>query len=104
MEPRLDRLTPSHLHSLEPKLVLSASSLESLGGGKFMSVQELTLDLVIRYGFQVLGAVVILIVGFFLSRWAGNVTQRWLEPRVKEPPVRTLIVRAVRILVVILVL
>ena len=69
-----------------------------------MSVKELTLDLVVRYGFQVVGAIVILVAGFFLARWTGKVTERWLEPRVKEPPVRTLIVRAVRILVLVFVL
>jgi small-conductance mechanosensitive channel len=66
-----------------------------------MSVKELTLDLVVRYGFQVVGAIVILVAGFFLARWTGKVTERWLQPRVTEPPVRTLIVRAVRILVLV---
>jgi small conductance mechanosensitive channel len=67
-----------------------------------MAVKDLTLDLVIRYGFQVVGAIVILVAGLFLARWSGAVTQRWLEPRVTDPPVRTLIVRVVRILVLVL--
>src|SRR5262245_12406563 len=69
-----------------------------------MSVMDITLDLIIRYGFQVLGAIVILVIGIVLARWIGNTTQRWLEPRVKEPSVRTLIVRSVRILVLVFVL
>ncbi|HWP56788.1 MAG TPA: mechanosensitive ion channel family protein [Candidatus Acidoferrales bacterium] len=69
-----------------------------------MSVKDVVVDLVVRYGFQVAGAIVILILGILLARWIGAVTQRWLEPRVKEPPVRSLIVRGVRILVLILVL
>ena len=41
-----------------------------------MSLKDLTFDLVVRYGFQVLGAFVILAVGFVLARWAGNLAQQ----------------------------
>src|ERR1700752_1057506 len=66
-----------------------------------MSAKDITLDLVIRYGFQVLGALIILIVGVILARWIGNLTNRWRQPRVKEPPMRLLIVRVMRILVLV---
>ncbi len=69
-----------------------------------MSAKDITLDLVIRYGFQVLGALIILIVGVLLARWIGNLTNRWLKSRVKEPPMRLLIVRVIRILVLVLTL
>jgi len=69
-----------------------------------MSAKDITLDLIIRYGFQVFGAIVILTVGVLLARWIGNLTHRWLEPRVKEPPMRLLMVRAIRILVLLLTL
>lgn len=69
-----------------------------------MSAKDLTVDLIIRYGFQVLGAIVILGVGVLLARWVGNVTQRWLDRQRLEPPVRTLIVRFVRIVVLLFVL
>ena len=44
-----------------------------------LSAKDLVLDLVIRYGFELLGAVVILAVGALLARWIGGVTQRALE-------------------------
>jgi small conductance mechanosensitive channel len=66
-----------------------------------MSPKDLTLDLAIRYGFQVLGAIVILTVGGLLARWIGNVTRRWLERQQMEPPVRLLIVRVVRVVVLL---
>jgi small conductance mechanosensitive channel len=69
-----------------------------------MTAKDITLDLIIRYGFQVLGALIILIVGVLLARWLGNLTDRWLQSRVKEPPMRLLIVRVVRVLVLILTL
>ena len=69
-----------------------------------MTAKDITLDLIIRYGFQVLGAMIILIVGVLLARWIGNLTDRWLESRVKEPPMRLLIVRVIRVLVLMLTL
>ena len=69
-----------------------------------MSAKDLTVDLIIRYGFQVLGAIVILGVGVLLARWVGTMTQRWLDRQRLEPPVRTLIVRFVRIVVLLFVL
>jgi small conductance mechanosensitive channel len=65
------------------------------------SVKDLTIDLLIRYGFQILGALVILGVGLFLARWVGNLIARWLERRHLEPPVRSLIVKVVRVVVLI---
>lgn len=66
-----------------------------------MSARDVTVDLLIRYGFQILGAIIILGVGFLLARWAGNLTERWLKRRQMEPPLRKLIGRGVRILVLI---
>ena len=69
-----------------------------------MNAKEITLDLIIRYGFQILGALIILIIGVLLARWIANLTNRGLESRVKEPPMRLLIVRVIRILVLVLTL
>ena len=66
-----------------------------------VSVKDLTTDLLIRYGFQILGALVILGVGLLLVRWVGNLMGQWLERRNLEPPVRSLMVRTVRVVVLI---
>jgi small conductance mechanosensitive channel len=66
-----------------------------------LSAKEVTTDLLIRYGFQLLGAVVVLVAGGLLARWVGNTTGKWLETRRMEPPVRTLIVRVVRVVVMV---
>jgi small conductance mechanosensitive channel len=66
-----------------------------------VSVKDLTTDLLIRYGFQILGALVILGVGLLLARWVGNLMGQWLERRHLEPPVRSLMVKTVRIVVLI---
>src|SRR5262245_56055290 len=66
-----------------------------------MPAQQLVVDLAIRYGFQVLGALVILGAGVLLAWWAGRLTERPLERSALEPPMRKLCVRAVRILVLL---
>ena len=66
-----------------------------------LSAKDLTLDLAIRYGFQVLGAVVIVAVGLLLARWVGNLFNGWLEKRALEPPARKLMVRVVRVVVMV---
>jgi len=66
-----------------------------------LSAKELTTDLLIRYGFQIMGALVILGVGLILARYVGNLTGRWLERRALEPPVRSLMVKTVRVVVLI---
>jgi len=46
------------------------------------------------------GAILILIVGMLLSRWVANLISRTLERKQLEPPVRMLIVRVVRLLMI----
>ncbi len=66
-----------------------------------LSAKDVTLDLLVRYGFQVLGAVVILAVGLLLARWVGSMTARALERKTLEPPVRLLLVRSIKVIVLI---
>lgn len=54
------------------------------------------------YGMRILGAVIIFIAGLVVARWLGNTLQRWLERQQMEPPVRTLLVRVTRLLVMAL--
>ena len=61
----------------------------------------LLLDLAVRYGFQVLGALVILAVGFVVARWLGDLVERRLARRAVEPPIRALGVRALRIVIML---
>src|SRR6266478_2205436 len=66
-----------------------------------MPAKELILDLAIRYGFQVLGALVILGGGILLAWWVGSLTDRPLQRWALEPPLRKLIVRVVRMVVLL---
>jgi len=63
------------------------------------NIPNIPIDLVIRYGLQILGAIAVLAVGFLLAKWAGNLTYKALMKQEMEPPVRTLLVRVVKIVV-----
>jgi len=54
------------------------------------------------YGKRVVGAIIILIAGLIVARWMGNTLRRWLERQQMEPPVRMLLVRVARLLVMVL--
>ncbi|NJD69369.1 MAG: mechanosensitive ion channel family protein [candidate division NC10 bacterium] len=69
-----------------------------------MAPTDLVIDLMIRYGFKVLGAVVILAGGLLVARWSGNIVHAWVARQQIEPPVRVLIVRLIRATVVLLTL
>jgi len=64
-----------------------------------MNVKDIVLDLAIRYGFQVLGAMVILVAGALVARWVGQLVDQRLQKQAMEPPMRILIVRVLTIVV-----
>jgi small conductance mechanosensitive channel len=66
-----------------------------------MPAKDLIIDLAIRYGFQVLGALVILGVGFAAAWWVGRTVERPLSRMGLEPPMRRLMVRVVRLVVLL---
>lgn len=63
---------------------------------------DLLIDLAIRYGFQVLGAIVILVAGAIVARWIGKFIDGRLQRSGIEPPMRLLFVRTTRIIVLLL--
>ena len=65
-----------------------------------LKASDRVVDFFVVYGFQIIGAIIILIAGFMVARWVGNATMSWLMKRDLEPPVRTLIVRIIRLIVI----
>ena len=47
-----------------------------------MPAKTLVTDLIIRYGFQVLGALIILVAGFVVARSAGSLVDRRLQRKI----------------------
>ncbi len=66
-----------------------------------MATKTLIVDLAIRYGFEVVGALLILVAGAIVARWLGNLLDRRLTRQAMEPPLRKLIVRALKIVVML---
>lgn len=62
---------------------------------------EMIVDLAVRYGFHVLGALLMVGVGAVLAWWIGRPADRALRRWALEPPMRTLIVRSLRVVVVL---
>jgi small conductance mechanosensitive channel len=61
--------------------------------------KSIAIDLAIRFGPKVLAAVAILVAGYYAGRWVGKAMARGLRKFDLEPPVRDLLVRIVRIMV-----
>jgi small conductance mechanosensitive channel len=51
------------------------------------------------YGFQIIGALIILTIGLIIAWWLGRVLGQWLETKRVEPPIVMLAVRVIRLLV-----
>ena len=66
-----------------------------------MDIQTLVFGFATRYGMQVLGAIVILVAGLMIGRWIGHLVDARLRSRAMEPPMRVLIVRLLKVLVML---
>jgi small conductance mechanosensitive channel len=51
------------------------------------------------YGFQIIGALIILTIGLVIAWWIGRALRQWLEKKRVEPPIIMLAVRVVRLLI-----
>ena len=62
-------------------------------------IKTTAIDLAIKFGPKVFVAIAILVAGYFAGRWVGKVMARGLRKFNLEAPVRDLLVRVIRILV-----
>jgi small conductance mechanosensitive channel len=62
-------------------------------------IRREVLKFLTEYGFSIIGATAILLIGGLVSRWLGRVADEWLNKRQVEPPIRMLAVRILRLLV-----
>jgi len=58
------------------------------------------IDLAIRFGPKLVVAILILVAGYDVGRWVGTLFDRWLGKLHLEPPVRLLLVRIARLVVI----
>jgi small conductance mechanosensitive channel len=82
-------------------LQMSITNTVAAVGDKLDYFKTKLVDLGTTYGMKVLVAIGILVVGFIVTRWVGKTVQRWLDGQQMEPPVKTLIIRVVRLLIMV---
>ena len=63
-------------------------------------IKQKLVDLSIEFGPKAFTALLILAAGIFVARWVGGFFQRWLDKLTLEPPVRLLLLRLVRLMIV----
>jgi small conductance mechanosensitive channel len=67
-----------------------------------LETPDVLTGLAVQYGPRVLSAVVVLVAGYFVMRWIAGFAERGLRRFPLEPPARDLILRAVKLLVLLL--
>ncbi len=85
-------------------LQISTNNIIGSTADSLTKIKDKLIDFGTAYGMQVIGAVIIFVIGLFVARWLGNALARRLEKFQMEPPVRTLLVRVVRLIVMTFVL
>ena len=55
----------------------------------------------VDHGMQILIAIVLMGVGVVIARWVGNLVHRWLQTKAFDEPVRNLIVKVVKLLIIV---
>lgn len=66
-----------------------------------MMAMETVTQYAVQYGLQAVVAIGIFAAGVVAARWTGNLAQRQLDRHALEPPVRLLLVRIVKIVVLL---
>jgi small conductance mechanosensitive channel len=74
-----------------------ASPIDSL-----LETPDVLTQLAVQYGPRVLSALLVLVAGYFVMRWVAKFAARGLSRLPLEPPVRDLLLRVVKILVLFL--
>ena len=67
-----------------------------------MSLKEEILAFLVKYGFQILGGLVILICGIFIAGFLGRLVKKSLRRFKLEEPVENLLVRVTKLIVILL--
>ena len=88
-------------------MILAAVDTNAVMNATLKSIsdnREVIIGLTRQYGPNILVAVMFLVGGVIVGRWLGALTLRQLKKRDMEPPVRMLLVRIVKLLVLVLTL
>jgi len=82
-----------------PVLAAAAPDSPAVATDHVAAWKDKLIEYVISHAGALVSAVVVIIVGFVAARWIGKLVDRWLTHKAMEPPMRTLLVRIVRLLI-----
>ena len=71
----------------------------AVGGDKAKQFMDLLIDFLKAYGGRVFAAILIMVIGVVVGRWLGKMLARTLEKKQLEPPVRMLIIRIIKLII-----
>jgi small conductance mechanosensitive channel len=77
---------------------------EKMNAETLSAIQTTVISFFVQYGFKLFGAAIIVAAGLLIARWVGNLLMAQLSKRDLEPPVRTLLVRVLKLMVIALTL
>lgn len=77
------------------------ATTNAMTSGKLLTRDEV-FKLATDYGPKALGALFMIVAGLFVARWVGKLLDRGLSKREMEPPLRMLMVRFAKLLVLLL--
>ena len=78
----------------------TAAQTVAVGENKVAEWKAEAIKYVVNHGPALFGALGIVVVSFLAGRWLGRLVMGWLEKKDMEPPVRMLIVRLIKLLVI----
>jgi small conductance mechanosensitive channel len=82
---------------------MNNQSVQTTSNGA-LAWKDKLIEYVINHAGALLSAAAIVVVGFIAARWIGKLVERWLGRKAMEPPVRILLTRIVKLLVMVLAL
>ncbi len=77
---------------------------DTANSGGALAWKDKLIEYIINHAGALVSAAVIVVIGFIAAGWVGKLFDRWLSRKAMEPPVRMLLTRIVRLLVVALTL
>jgi len=66
----------------------------------FVDMRDKMVDYMLLHAGALIAAVVVMVVGLVLARMAGRLLERWLERKAMEPPMRLLLTRVTRLMII----
>jgi small conductance mechanosensitive channel len=83
---------------------MNTTATTSAASGGALAWKDKLIDYIIGHSGALVAAILVIVAGILAARWLGGMLNSWMERKAMEPPMRMLLVRIVRLLVIALAL